>query len=187
MRQKLPILSLFAVAVLVAAAAPAGARKGCKPSSGWFEGVEGPLRRVTDAATEENPVVVEFSHGPAVGALIARQLADIKYFPIQVLTKKGRPGLHVRIEWGTPSVDEIDLFLQTNDGEYVAADDGTNVPLPLKDEDYPKVAGLSGMGYEYIPGYAVTNCAGFVVQSEALRSAGRDVTLKLWLGKANLS
>src|SRR5687767_5546919 len=147
------------VGLLVATSGAAGARAACKPASGWFDPVEGPATRINDAATEENPVEISFAHDPSGGALIARQLADLEYFPIQVATKKSSAMLHLRLEWATPSVDEIDLFLQTNDGEYVAAADGANVPLP--EEDLPEGAGLSPMGYEYIPGHPVGNCDGF--------------------------
>lgn len=182
MKKKLSLLILVAV---VATSAPAGAGRTCRPPTDWFEGVEGPSTRVTDAATEEKPIEISFTHGPAVGALLVRNLADLKNFPIQVVTKKRLVGLHARLEWGTPSVDEIDLILRSTSGDYLAADDGTNVPLPLDDDDYPEEAGLSGMGYEYIAGYATSTCAPYVVQSEALRSAGRDVTLKLWLGETS--
>ena len=179
-------IGLVAILGLMAFPSTAGAGKGCRPSTAWFPEVEGPLTRVSDRATEKNPVEVSFTHDPGVGALIARDMADLKYFPIQVLTQKRHVGLHVRIEWPTPAVDEIDLWLQSNGGEYLAGADGTNLPLPVDDDTYPQGAGVSAMGSEYIPGYATGNCAGFVVQSEALRTAGQDMTLKLWLGKATL-
>ena len=131
--------------------------------------------RVTEKATESSPVVTEFVHDPGVGALLVRQAADVKRFGLQV---EGEGLLHVRTEWATPAPDEIDLFLFDAFGEtIITGSDGYNVPVDNESWE----TSHSGMGYEHIAGWPVGRCARFIIESEALRSPGCDMVLKLWL------
>lgn len=133
--------------------------------------------RVSADATEASPRAVAFEHDPGVGALLLRDSADIKRFGVQV-EGRGAVLLHVRTEWATPSPDEIDLWLYDQFGEeIITGSDGYNVPVDNESWENSH----SGMGYEYIAGWPVARCDKFVIESEALRSPGREMTLKLWL------
>lgn len=142
-----------------------------------------PVVRVTDDATAEAPIVLEYEHGMAYGIPI---LADIveeeKFFNFQVVTNRKSPGLHIRAEWPITSPTDIDLYLHDDEGAQVAYSDAWNVPGLDDVSDVVFYEGHGGLGYEYIEGFRATSCGGYTLMSETGRSPGTEVTLKVWLG-----
>jgi hypothetical protein len=189
-------LALIATASLVLgafAAVPADAKKrkkkpkGCatfapvepqgSASGETAEALEAPVVQVTSAATEEAPIVTEYEHGPALWETLTQTpiQEDTQFFNFQVV---GEGGLHLRMEFAEDS--DIDLYLYDGTGARVASSGAANqAPVPgVLDSN-----GNGGIGFESIPGFAASNCAGFTVESRAFMSPGTPVTLTAWLGE----
>lgn len=137
--------------------------------------------KVTDKATAEAPIVVEYEHGAALWetATQAPIQEDTLWFPIQVDSASPTKGLFVRLDWGVPSVSDIDLYLWDGiSGEQAEVSGATNA-VPV---NAPFVAETGAMGYESISGFAVADCSNYLVESRAFMTAGEAMTLTLWLG-----
>lgn len=138
-----------------------------------------PVTRVTDAATEKKPVVVEFEQEASVWWYAYNQgrgpiVDGSRYFNIQVDTKKEVTGLHVRLEWPIAPL-ELDLYMYYEYGDMAAWSESTNA-LPTGTD------GTGGPGFEYIAGYPVARCTGFVIEDNAMWTTPQTAQLKLWLG-----
>ena len=194
-------LALIATASLVLgafAAVPADAKKRKKKPKGCAtfapavpasnsgetaEAAEAPVVQVTSAATAEKPIVIEYEHGPALWETATQTplQEDTAFFNFQVV---GTAGLHLRMEFGEES--DVDMYLYDGaTGTRVASSGAANQAMVAGD---PTGFGLDangngGMGFESIPGYSATNCAGFTVESRAFMSPGTPVTLTAWLGE----
>ncbi|MFN2588690.1 MAG: hypothetical protein ABR613_11310 [Actinomycetota bacterium] len=145
-----------------------------------------PVLRVTDAATEKNPVTVEYQHGPTFDVAGVTVQRDWRLFNFLVDSRKRLVGLYVRIEWPTPSISDIDLYVYGETGKMLAWSEWFN--NPVVDEAWGTAnptywGGHGGMGYESVLGLEVRGCYGISVWSDAARSKGDEMTLKLWLGK----
>lgn len=139
------------------------------------------LTTVTDAATAEAPVTVEFEHGPAFWETVTQTPVqeDTQWFPIQIDSATDA-GLYVRLDWAIPSPSDIDLYVwDAGSGEELAHSGAANI-FPV---NVPLLAETGAMGYESISGALVSDCAGFLVESRAFTTAGESVTLSLWLGE----
>lgn len=137
---------------------------------------------VTDVATAEAPVVVEFEHGPALWETASQKpiQEDTKWFNIQIDSALPTTGLYARLDWATPSPSDMDLYIWDGvSGEQAAVSGATNA-VPT---NAPFVAETGAMGYESISGLPVGDCATFLVESRAFMTAGEAVTLTLWLGE----
>lgn len=147
------------------------------PASQSAEALDAPVVVVGPSATEESPLTIDYSHGPAFWELGHRVQEDEVFFNLQVKTPTRR-GLHVRIDFANGEVNEADLFLYNEQGQRVAssATFGLSGPVGFSDP------GNGGVGYDYIPGYRAANCGGFTVESRALWGPGGNATLSLWLG-----
>lgn len=186
----LAVLASAGLLVGAFAAAPADAakkkkKKGvtCAPFETSFEAAaEAPLVRVTEAATEETPIVVEFSHPPSVVQEhpSAPDTQDEQYVNIQVVSKAGS-GLYIKDEFA--SRHDIDLHLYNSAGEEVDSSGGFNtLPVTLGPVDFTS-GGRAGENYESIVGFAADPCAGYTAESVAFASPGTDGTFSIWLGE----
>lgn len=140
------------------------------------------ITTVTDAATAEAPVVVEYEHGPALWETASQTpiQEDTLWFPIQIDSASPTTGLFVRLDWGIPSVSDIDLYLwDGTTGEQAAVSGATNA-VPV---NAPFVAETGAMGYESISGFAAGDCSNYLVESRAFATTGEAMTLTLWLGE----
>lgn len=136
---------------------------------------------VTDAATAEAPIVIEFEHGAALWETASQTpiQEDTKWFPIQVDSASPTKGLFVRLDWAIPSLSDMDLYVWDGaSGEQAAVSGATNA-VPT---NAPLVAETGAMGYESISGFPVGDCSNFLVESRAFMTAGESMTLTLWLG-----
>jgi hypothetical protein len=147
------------------------------------EAAEAPVVQVTSAATEEKPIVVEYEHGAAFWETVTQTPVqeDTQFFNFQVV---GTGGLHLRMDFSPES--DLDMYLYDGaSGARVASSGAANQAMVAGD---PTGLGLDangngGPGFESIPGYAASNCAGYTVESRAFMSPGTPVTLKVWLGE----
>lgn len=145
------------------------------------EALEAEIVKVTDKATADKPIVIEYEHGPALWETATQTpiVEDTAFFNFQVQTKKPGAGLHLEMTWPTPSESDIDMYLYDTGAR--AASSGAFNPAPV-----PGVfdaSGNGGMGFETIPGFDAANCAGYTVESRAFMTTGQDVTLTVYLGE----
>lgn len=152
----------------------------CAPYATAVEAAaEAPVVQVSEAATEEAPVVVEFEHPESLvqehPALPDTQ--DEKYANIQV-TSKAPAGLYVKIEF--EARHDIDLYLYNDAAEEVASSGAFNA-APV--DPYFNAGGRGGETWESITGFEAAPCQGFTAESIAYASPGTPVKMTIWLGE----
>ncbi|HJR45011.1 MAG TPA: hypothetical protein VJ927_05350 [Actinomycetota bacterium] len=146
---------------------------------------EAEVTPITEAATEEAPVVIEYEHGPAMYVFGTAQpiQEDNAYFNLQVVSNKPDQGLYILQEWGT-DITDLDLYLYDDSGTQVAFSGAFNAApqsdTPIGDLSGP--AGTGGAGFESISGFPAVPCAPHTIESVAYMTHGEPVTLKAWLG-----
>lgn len=147
------------------------------------QGAEAETITVTDAATAEAPVVVEFDSGPGftrdiITGLNAYNETTSVYHNVQVDSAAAEAGLYARIEF--PDHHDYDLFLNHADGSRAAASGGTNTaPGVLSCGD----GCTDGSNFEQVEGVRTADCAGYTSQTMSFLSTGGATKLILWLGE----
>ena len=137
---------------------------------------------VTDAATAEAPLVIEYEHGVAFWTPDQTAIQeDTKWFKIQVDSAAAGAGLNVRMEWPSPSLSDIDLYVWEGTSGAENSHSGATNAVPT---NAPLVAETGAMGYESITGSPVVDCGAYLVESRAFTTGGEAMTLQLWLGEA---
>lgn len=193
-RRTFRVVAIVAAAALVVGAfgLPADAKKrkkkkpkptptvfACAPGT-YTEAPDAEVVKITDAATEAAPVVIEFSHGPSgpVG-----QTHESLYFNIQLETPNAAPGLYIREEFSERH--DIDLSLFDSAGEEVDSSGAFNAaPVnPGPEEADLSSGGRGGEDFESIPGFAGASCGAYTIESSAYATPGTDAVLKIWLGE----
>lgn len=181
----LAVLASAGLLVGAFAAGPADAakkkKKGvtCAPFTPTNEAAaEAPLVRVTEKATAEKPIVVEFEH-PA--SLVQEHASlpdtqDEKYVNIQVVSKASQ-GLYIKEEFNR--WHDIDLYLYNTAGEEVASSGAFN-PIPVGPFSS---GGNGGENFESISGFAANPCEGYTAESVAFATPGTPVKMSIWLGE----
>lgn len=189
------LASLALVAgIMVGGAADAGAKKKKKKgvtcdaftpvepksnSGETAEALEAEVVKVTNASTEEKPLVVEYEHGPALWETATQTPIheDTVFFNIQAAPKSPTTGVYARIEWSSPSADDIDLYMYDAAGDEVAVSGAFNAaPVGPFESN-------GGNGFEFIEGHPANQCDGFTLESRAFATEGEAMSLKLWLGE----
>ena len=137
--------------------APAGAKEACgtfaprAPKDSWAVFPErakaAEVIRLTDAATKQDPVVVELEHGVSMWdpVLYIPLKDDPQYVNFQIATAHPSARLHLRMDWSPTSVSEIDMNLFTADGAWTAGTWAPNV-LPI----WSARSHNGGMGFEWL-------------------------------------
>jgi hypothetical protein len=146
------------------------------------EAAKAEVVQLTTAHTAEAPLVIEFTHGPALwdAATHSPIQEDTKYFAVQLPHGLPESGVHAWLEWGSPSPSDIDLYMYDEGGNAVANSGAFNTaPVP----GVLDASGNGGNGFESIPGFPAVGCNGFVFESQAFLTPGEDTTLTLWLGE----
>jgi hypothetical protein len=185
--------SIRTVAVLASAAlvlgafvaAPAEAKRKCRPYKPGALGAEAEITKVTDAATEEAPIEVEISTAPGAGFTNADDPAgdtgatSHAFHNVQVDSKAASAALYVRVEF-LPAFD-YDLYLRASFGGSVAYE---------ADFNQAAGAGLGGnqgghaeQGASQIDGFVARDCDGFTVDVASSSTPGGAVAMTLWLAK----
>jgi hypothetical protein len=152
------------------------------PSASRTDAPAAEVVKVTDAATAEAPIVIEYDHGPALWDTVNQEpiQEDTKWFNIQVDSAAASTGLYLLQEWAIPSASDVDLYLWDGPSGAQAAVSGA---LNLAPVNVPIVGETGGMGWESISGFLVADCAGFSIESRAFMTAGEAMTLSIWLGE----
>jgi len=152
------------------------------PSTSRTEAPTAEVVKVTDAATEEAPIVIEYEHGPALWNTESQEpiQEDTKWFNIQVDSAAASAGLYLLQEWAVPSPSDMDLYLWDGPTGEQAEVSGA---LNLAPTEVPIVGETGGMGWESISGFLVGDCAGYSIESRAFMTAGEAMTLSIWLGE----
>ena len=150
------------------------------PSGETAEALETPVVKVTDKATAEAPIVIEYEHGMALWNTATQEpiVEDTVFFNFQVESKKAAPGLYIFQEWAAHPPSDMDLYLYDGLGEQVASSGSANAfPVHVPTQE------TGAWGLESIPGFATSNCAGYTAESRAFTTAGEAMTLTVWLGE----
>ncbi len=171
----------FVMTSLPATAAPGrdttcgGAQKAWVPDG---QSLAGRPLIVTDAATEDDPVEMTFEQPAALAT--GESGYSYVYVGAVVRSRTRVPKVNVRLEWPTPSLSEIDLYLYASSGRLIGESYAFN--QPVVDEVGRLYWGYQGgHGYELITDQAVLNCDVLTVESVGFWTAGEPVTLKIWL------
>ena len=175
------------IALPAAEAATKKKRKPKPPSCATYvpgeAGTDQPLALVTDAATEEAPVVVELEAAPGFSrdpfGLGAWDETSSVYHNVQVDSAAPEAGLWVRIEF--TEYHDYDLYLLRPD-ETTAASSGESQPVAGAgggtDGGYE-----GGSNYEMVTGVRTPDCGGLTTQVLSYLTTGGPVTLSYWLGE----
>ncbi|MDQ3962577.1 MAG: hypothetical protein M3277_01465 [Actinomycetota bacterium] len=149
------------------------------------EGAEAETTIVTDAATEEKPVVVELDSEAGLGAMPIRGTPvpyDETYHffhNVQVDTAAADTGIYARLDFA--EYRDYDLYLNYPDG--TEADHSG---------DFNAIAGELGCGgtscdsstsHEAILGIRTPDCGGWTAEMVSYLAEGGPVTLSLWVGE----
>lgn len=192
------IKSLRALAVVASAAlilgafvaAPADAKKkkACPKFTAPDWAADAETTILTDAATAEEPVTLEFTTGHGAGTTSTDYPEDgdgtlsHSFQNVVVDTKAKSSNIHARIDF-LPAFD-YDLFLRISAGPALAYEADFNPftaagPTPIGGYS----DGSAGPGWSQIDGYPVPDCAGYTVDIASSITPGGPVTLTLWLEK----
>ena len=199
--RKLSVLASAAL-ILGAVAGPADAKKKKKPkppppppacapfepiepnspSGQKAEVLETPVVQVTDEATAEKPIVIEYEHGAALWDTLNQEpiQEDTVFFNFQVDSAKAEPQLHVYQEWAAHPPSDMDLYLWDGASGDEVAHSGSGNLFPMPVAQVPG-QGTGAWGLESIPGVAVTDCGGYTAESRAFTTAGEAMTLTVYL------
>lgn len=149
-------------------------------------GKDAELIKVTDAATAENPVTVEFDGGaglvsaPILGIPLPDETTH-NYHNIQVDTANPEAGLYVRLEFADRH--DYDLYLLYPDGAEADHSGDFNTVFESPVHSCGGTSCSSGTNFEEVDGIATPDCGGWTTDSVAYATPGGDVTLKVWLGE----
>ena len=145
------------------------------------EGAEAETSVVTDAATEEKPVVVELDAGLGLGSAGPYNETTSLFQNIQVDTASADRGLYVKFEF--PNMHDYDLYLNYADGS-TAANSGDFNAAAGHDlgSGSPDGAWEAGTNFESVLGIRTADCAGYTARMVSWLTNGGGVTLSMWLG-----
>lgn len=147
------------------------------------EGAEAELAVVTDAATEEAPLELEFDAPPGGGSLGPYDETASLYQNVQVDSELPEAGLYARYEF--PDGHDYDLYLNYADGS-TAANSGESQPVNGLGSGSPEGGWEAGSNYESVLGITTADCDGYTARLVSWLTTGGATTLKLWLGEAKV-
>lgn len=147
-------------------------------------GADKPMVKVTDAATEEEPVEQTVELDMSLADVVPSQAGgepSTEHFNIQVDSKAKEAGLYVLIEF--PTRRDYDLNLLHTDGSYAARSRGFNtvVETPLSTTGH---GGESTPSSEKLVGIKTSDCGGWTLEVANYLGEGGEFDIKLWLGEA---
>lgn len=191
-------LAVMIMAALVASAfvAPAADAKKKKPKAcaAYTPGEQGaaaPTLVITDAATEEAPLVHAFTIAQDFDEGLQGE-APTETVNVQVDSAAASAGLYVTFEF--PMRRDYDLYANYPSGNEAASSHGFQ-PLIEADVEDPVFglnpantttnhAGESHADSENIVGVTTNDCGGYTIQAKNYFGEGGDMELKFWLGEA---
>ena len=190
------VLGMSALVLGAFAAAPADAKKKkkpavCKAYVPGEKGAEKPTITLTDAHTEEAPLVQTVTLAESIGD--ARVLSDIPEegplaagtdaFNVQLDTAAKEAGVYVLFEFQMRR--DYDLELWHSDGSYAARSHDFNLLYSPNPDTYSNGghAGEATDASEKIVGVRTPDCAGYTVETVNWLGEGGEFEIKLWLGE----
>jgi len=186
-RRSIRVLAPLVSATLAAgalAAAPVHAAKPCKafkpvapqsPSAQADEALDAKVVKLTNKATADKPVTIEFAQPPGLwnpdgsGPIVDNS----EFFNFQVLSKASTVELNLHVVWATPSASDIDEYLYSSSGIEVSSSVAFN-PAPAVNPS------TGGGGFEKIT-IGARRCDGFTLESRPFITPGENVTIHAWL------
>ena len=145
------------------------------------EALEAEVVTVTDKATAEAPIVIEYEHGPALWSQAQQPIVeDTVFFNLQVQSANPAPALYIFQEWAKRPGSDMDLVLYQSSVRVTYS--GSSNVLPEPNPSVPNQE-TGAWGLESISGWATSNCADYTVESRAFTTAGEAMTLSVWLGE----
>ena len=156
------------------------------------EGKDAEVSVVTDAATAEAPVVLEFDAGvglggPVIGGVpVPPDNRTHNYHNVQVDTADSEAGLYVKLEFADRH--DYDLYLLHPDGSEAShsGDFNTGYGTPVFVCGGATTGCQGGSNFESINGVRTADCQGYTIDSVSFLSPGGDVTLSMWLGEVKV-
>jgi hypothetical protein len=166
--------------------APPPAAAACPPYVPGTNGAKAELVTVTDAATKDSPVVVEFEagRGLALAPVLGVPFPDLtahNYHNIQVDSANPETGLYVRLEF--PQRHDYDLYLQYPDGTEADHSGDASATPESPVHSCGGTSCSSDATHEQISGIATPDCGGWTTDSVAYLTPGGKITMKVWLGE----
>ncbi|MDQ3962575.1 MAG: hypothetical protein M3277_01455 [Actinomycetota bacterium] len=145
------------------------------------EGAEAETTVVTDAATEEKPIVAEFDAGPGMGSAGPYNETTSVFQNVQVDTANADTGLYAKLEF--QNFHDYDLYLNYADGSTAANSGDFNAAAGHGlGSGSPDGAWEAGTNYEMVMGIRTADCAGYTARMVSWLTNGGAMTLSLWLG-----
>lgn len=181
------VVGMSALVLGAFVAAPADAKKKkkkpavCKAFTPGEKGTDKPTIKITNAATEEAPVVQKVTLAGSYSEGIVDE-AGRDAFNVQVDSAAAEAGLHVLFEF--PTRRDYDLELLHTDGSYAARSHDFNL---LYSPD-PRTYSNEGHGgeatdhSEKLVGIRTSDCGGWTVETVNWLGEGGELEVKLWLG-----
>ena len=154
----------------------------CAPYAPGEDGAEAQTSVITEAATEEKPVVVEYEAemgGPSSPLVDAFDFRSFLYHNVQVDSLSPDTGLYVKTEF--TEYHDYDLALFHADGTE-AASSGESQPVAGAGGGSPDGAWEGGSNYEMVTGIRTADCAGYTVRVAGYLTTGGPVTISMWIG-----
>lgn len=147
------------------------------------ESLKAPLIEVGDRATRSRPIARTYEHGPGLIFPLhqgAELIDEHKYFNFQVTSKRLRR-LYIRIDWPTPSVSDVDIYLYSRRGAQAGYSESFN--NEAIDNGLAPLFGppTGGPGFEMIRRVEADPCEGFMFDSQASQTLGETIRLTTWL------
>jgi hypothetical protein len=144
------------------------------PSAERAEALEAEVVKLTDKATADKPVAIEFAQAPGLWADAETPIVEgSEFFNFQVVSKAATVELNLHVVWATPSASDIDEFLFSSSGTEVSSSVAFN-PAP---ELNPSTG---GEGFEHIA-IGARRCDGYTLESRPFITPGENVTIHAWL------
>lgn len=182
------VVGMSALVLGAFVAAPADAKKkkkkkaaACAAFQPGEAGTDKPLVKVTDAATEEKPVVQTVTLEPSLSEGLVDE-ASHDYFNVQVDSKAKDAGLYVLFEF--PMRRDYDLELLHTDGSYAARSHDFNLMYSPDPRTYHNEGhgGEATDHSEKLVGIRTSDCGGWTVETVNWLGEGGEFEVKVWLG-----
>lgn len=162
-------------------------KAGCAAYEPGENGAEAETLMVTDSATAEEPVTVEFDAGvgmggPVVGGVpVPPDGRTHNYHNVQIDSDSPEVGLYVRLEFTDRR--DYDLYLFYPDGTEATHSGDFNTLHEALSCGGAETGCEGGSNFEQVNGIRTVDCQGWTTDSVAFLTEGGDVTLSLWLGE----
>ena len=182
------VVGMSALVLGAFAATPADAKKKkkpkvCAPYQPGEKGTDKPLVTVTDAHTEEAPLVQKVTLDESAADFVPVMEPGSDAFNVQVDSAAKEAGLYILFEF--PSRRDYDLELWYDDGSYAARSHDFNLLYSPAPQTYSNEghAGESSDSYEKIVGVRTPDCAGYTAEAVNWLGEGGEFEIKVWLGE----